>query len=98
MQNIRELYSQPPVRLVSDSVKYLQDIANDLGRGSLRRCRMLLQNTARRARERQGIGEGDKVTVAAADLDRVEHRLRRESNEQATVSDRLRRAASLKQA
>ncbi len=89
---IRQLYNEPPVRLSRDGMDYLQAVANDLGRGSLRRCKMLLQNAARRARKRQGSADGDKVTVTADDLEWVETRLRQESGEQEAAKDRRRRA------
>ena len=95
MDDIRALYNEPPVRLSTDAARYLQGVANMLGHGSLRRCKMLLQNAVRRARKRQGIAEGAKVTVTADDLEWVETRVRRESSEQATVTDRRRRVAGL---
>jgi DNA transposition AAA+ family ATPase len=93
MEDIRQLYNEPPVRLSTDAMRYLQGVANDLGRGLLRRCKMLLQNAARRARKRQGVMDGDKVTVTADDLEWVETRLRMESSEQEAVKDRRRRVA-----
>ena len=78
----------------SDGARYLQDVASMLGYGSLRRCKMLLQNAVRRARKRQGLEDHAKVTVTAADLEWVEHRLRQEVSEQQTMKDRRRRAAA----
>ena len=46
----------------------------------------------RRARKRQGVAEGDKVTVTADDLQWVETRLRQESGEQQAAEDRRKRA------
>lgn len=93
LADIKALYNEPPVRLSSDGVCYLQDVANMLGYGSLRRCKMLLQNAVRRARKRQGLEDHTKVTVTAADLEWVEHRLRQEVGEQQTMKDRRRKAA-----
>ncbi|MGB2985150.1 MAG: AAA family ATPase, partial [Phycisphaerae bacterium] len=93
VQDIRELYNEPPVRLSPDAARYLQDVANRLGYGSLRRCKMLVQNAVRRAHKRQGLTDGEKVTVTADDLEWVEARLRRESSEQETIRDRRRLAA-----
>jgi len=90
---IRELYSQIPIRLSADAVSYLQGVANQLGYGSLRRCRILLTNAARRARKRAGLGDEDKVTVTADDLEWVEARLRQEAGEQDTVADRRKRVS-----
>jgi len=50
--------------------------------------------TARRARRRQGLNEGEKVTILAVDLEWVEARLRRESSEQETVKQRRRQASA----
>jgi DNA transposition AAA+ family ATPase len=94
MDHIRELYTDPPVRLANDATRYLQGVANDLGRGSLRRCKMLLRNAVRRARKRQGLSEGEKVIVTGDDLEWVETRLRQESSEQEAVKDRRRRAVA----
>ena len=95
VDDIKALYNEPPVRLSPDGVQYLHEVANMLGYGSLRRCKILLRNGARRARKRQGVGEGEKVTVTADDLAYVERLLRRESSEQETVIDRRRRAAAI---
>ncbi|MHC4867663.1 MAG: AAA family ATPase, partial [Planctomycetota bacterium] len=95
VEEIKELYHQAPVRLFSDAVRYLQGVANELGRGSLRRCRILLRNAARRARKRQGLGEDDKVTVVADDLEWVEAHLRQEASEQDAVMARRKRAATV---
>jgi DNA transposition AAA+ family ATPase len=94
MAEIKALYNEPPVRLSPDAGRYLQDVANMLGYGSLRRCKMLVRNAVRRARRRQGLGDTDKVTITGADLEWVEARLRRESSEQEAVKDRRRRMAA----
>ena len=54
VDDIRALYNEPPVKLSPDGVQYLHEVANMLGYGSLRRCKILLRNGARRARKRQG--------------------------------------------
>jgi hypothetical protein len=89
------LYNEPPIRLAPDAAKYLQDLANDLGHGSLRRCRVLLANAARRARKRLSLADGDTVTVSAADLEWVDTHTRHEASEREAVADRRRRAAAL---
>jgi len=95
MQDIRDLYNEPPVKLANEAVKYLLDVANMLGRGSLRRCKILLRNAVRRARKRQGIADDEAVTVTAADLEYVERALRPEKSEQEAVEDRRRQAAGM---
>ena len=94
LQDIKDLYSDPPIRLSMDAARYLQDVANQLGYGSLRRCKILLRNAVRRARKRQDLGDIDKVTVTGDDLEWVEAKLRQETSEQNAVKDRRRRAAS----
>jgi len=90
--DIKKLYAQPPVKLAQDAALYLHDVANMLGYGSLRRCRILLGNAARRARSRQGIAEGEEVTVSADDLRFVERRLRQDKSEQDLAAGRRRTA------
>jgi DNA transposition AAA+ family ATPase len=92
LDDIRKLYNEPPIRLAKDAEKYLQDVANALGEGSLRRCKVLLRNAARIARRRQGVADGEPVTVTAADLEWVEKNLRRESSEQHRITERQRRS------
>jgi len=88
---IRELYDHLPIRLAPDAAQYLQGVANQLGYGSLRRCRVLLRNAARRARKRSGADEGAKVTVTADDLQWVETHMRQERSEQQNAGDRRKR-------
>lgn len=95
MQDIRDLYNEPPVKLSPDAARYLQDVANMLGYGSLRSCKMLLRNAVRRARKRQELTDGEKVTVTADDLEWAETRLRRESSERDIIRDRRTRSAGL---
>jgi len=95
LQDIKELYNEPPVKLAPDAARYLQGVANMLGYGSLRRCKMLLRNAVRRACKRQGLTDGEKVTVTADDLEWVETRLRQESSERDIVRDRRTRSAGL---
>jgi len=93
LDDVRALYDEPPVRLAPDAASFLQDVANQLGYGSLRRCKVLLRNAARRARRRQNLADGDQVTVTAEDLEWVETRLRQESGEQSMAAQRRQRAA-----
>ena len=71
----------------------MNDVANDLGGGSLRRCKILLRNAARRARKRMNLDDDAVVTVAAEDLDWVDRYLRDEAAEHQAIADRRRRAA-----
>lgn len=93
MKDIRALYDQAPVRLADDAARHLLAIANHLGDGSLRRCRALVRNAARRARKRKGLSEGAKVTINADDLDYVDRLLRKESGERSRSKERQRRMA-----
>jgi len=91
---IRALYNEAPIRLSGDAAKYLTDVANQLGYGSLRRCRILLTNAARRARKRSNLGDEDTVTVTADDLEFAETRLRQEASEVEIIKARRATAAS----
>jgi len=95
IDDIRALYEHVPIRLAKDAAEYLKDVANALGWGSLRRCRIIVQNAARRSRSRQGLGVDDPVTVSAADLDWVERALRQEAGEQETIEHRTVSATAL---
>lgn len=94
VKDIRALYQMPPIRLSSDAARYLQDVANDLGHGSLRRCKTLLRNAARRARKRQGLDVEDTVTVTADDLAYTEAVLKRSIADQEQAAMRRRRATA----
>jgi DNA transposition AAA+ family ATPase len=91
--DIKALYEQTPIRLSPDAARFLQGLANQLGYGSLRRCKILLRSAVRRARKRQDLGEAETVTVLADDLEWVETRLRQEASEQDVVRERRKRAA-----
>lgn len=94
VDDVKALYNEPEVRLASDAVGYLQDVANHLGFGSLRRCERLLINAVRRARKRLELGADDKVTVTADDLDWVERQLRRVASEVELLTTRRRTMAA----
>ena len=81
VDEIKGLYQQPPIRLSTDATLYLQSVANELGRGSLRRCKTLLRNAVRRARKRQDVGESERVPVYADDLSWVASNLHKYSGE-----------------
>jgi DNA transposition AAA+ family ATPase len=95
IDDIRALYNEPQLRLATDAARYLTDLSNRLGEGSLRRCKALVVNAARRARHRQGLLETDAVTVTADDLAWVEATLRQGegTDQRERVSKRLSRAA-----
>ncbi len=88
VEEIRKLYERTPIRLAPDAAKYLQDVANQIGHGSLRRCKTLLRNAVRRARKRMEVSEGCKVTVSSVDIEWVEARLRMEASEQNIIQQR----------
>lgn len=67
VRDIRNLYATPTVKLSATAERYLVDVANELGFGSLRRCRMLLSGAARKARK-QRAQRSKSVTVNADDL------------------------------
>jgi len=99
VEDIKALYEQPPIRLSKDATNYLVDLANKLGDGSLRRCRILLTNAARRARKRMDItSEADPVTVTAGDLEYAETRLRPDETELEMVRERIRRGTAAMEA
>jgi DNA helicase TIP49 (TBP-interacting protein) len=93
IDEIRRLYEQVPIRLSPDAARYLRDVANDLGRGSLRRCRTLVMNAARRARKRMDLAEEETVTVTADDLAYADERLRPQQSDVELVKQRRARVA-----
>ncbi len=89
VENIKKLYNEDDsLKLTTDAAEYLMHIANDLGRGSLRKCKNVLRNALRYSRKRQDKKTDQRVTVCANDIEYVELRLRRESYEQQRVKDR----------
>jgi len=94
VEDIRQLYQDPPIRLGPDAVQYLADVANHLGFGSLRKCKRLLVAAARFARKRQDVPDGDDVTVSAVDLEFAERSLRRSGVEQENVTARQSQAVA----
>jgi DNA transposition AAA+ family ATPase len=96
VEEIRKLYELTPIRLSPDAERYLQGVANELGCGSLRRCRILLLNAARRARKRAGLDDESIVTVTADDLAYVDERLRPQDTEVEVVKRRRAMAAVAK--
>lgn len=93
MADIKELYNQTPIKLHKDATEYLFDVANMLGYGSLRRCKIVLRNAVRRARKRKGLDDGDAVSVSADDLAAVERIMRRTASEKNVMEDRQGRRA-----
>ncbi len=82
LDDIVKLYHRGKVKLSNDAKHYLFDLANKLGDGSLRRCKLLVMNAVRRARKRQELGPDAPVTIMADDLAYVETRFRQEDAEQ----------------
>jgi len=98
IEQIKKICAQPQIRLARDAEEYLSDIANQLGYGSMRRCKIVLVNGARAARKRQGVSDEDPVTVHAEDLERAEGRLRSDRTEREMAAQRRRRLQSQAQA
>ncbi len=98
VEEIRKLYDHVPIRLSPDAARYLQDVASDLGKGSLRRCRVLLLSAARRARKRTGIEADAAVTVTADDLAYADERLRPDTDVVELVKQRRARVAEVQTA
>jgi len=93
VDEIRKLYDHVPIRLSPDAARYLQDVASDLGKGSLRRCRVLLLSAARRARKRTGMDADAAVMVTADDLAYADERLRPDTDVVELVKQRRARVA-----
>lgn len=94
VEEIIKAYQQAPIKLSKDGAKFLFEIANRLGFGSLRRCRMLITNGARRARKRQNLSDDETVTVTADDLAYASSRLRPEADEAEFTSQSVKRATA----
>lgn len=95
IDDIRRLYEIPPIRLSKDGARYLEDVANRLGHGSLRSCGRILRNAARRARKRQELDEEAPVMVTADDLEHAETRLRKSAFARESITERRRLAAGV---
>jgi len=91
---IRKLYERTPIRLAPDAARYLKEIANDLGKGSLRKCEMLVPSAAAYSRKRQNLSSDDSVTISQQDLESAERVLKPSKYEQETIDARRRRAAT----
>lgn len=94
VEDIRRLYERTPIKLAKDATGYLLDVANLLGWGSLRRCRVLVMNAARRARKRNGLDEDEEVTVTADDLAHADMYLRPGAEDEAVIDERVRNAST----
>jgi hypothetical protein len=86
VEQIRQLYEQKPIKLSTDAVHYLLEVSNNLGFGSLRRCKMLMMNAVRQARKRAGAAAGDTVTVTAGDIAHMDKKLCPQSFERQEIS------------
>ena len=73
-------------------------MGSDLGKGSLRRCRVLLLYAARRARKRTGTDADAAVTVTADDLAYADERLRPDTDVVELVKQRRARVAEVQTA
>ena len=95
IDEIRKLYDQVPIRLSPDGARYLQDVGNDQGKGSLRCCRVLLLNGARRARKRMELCADATVTITADDLAYADEKLRPDTDDVEAVGQRRSQAAAV---
>ena len=71
IDDIRRVFARGKVRLTAGAAKYLQDVSNTLGYGSLRLCDRILRWAEKRARKRAGVGRDEAVTVTDEDLQRA---------------------------
>lgn len=69
---IRRLFERGKVRLAADGRQFLQDVANTLGQGSLRRCRDILRWAEGIERAIKHLGPDQVVTLGAAVLYKAE--------------------------
>lgn len=84
---IRQLYQGAKVKLASDAVEYLYNVANALGHGSLRRCAELMKRTIRIARNQVGGGEVT-VTITAELLRKAEAKYMRSATGRRMLDER----------
>lgn len=94
VEDIKRLYHSTPIRLSDDATRYLCEIANELGHGSLRKCGNLVALGARRARKRLSVHEDDVVTVTSDDIQTAERTFKKGEAELEFVNARIRRAAT----
>lgn len=69
---IRKMFAGDTVRLLPEAEQYLQDVANMLGYGSLRRCREIMKWAVAIERSVKALGVDDALTVSAALLRKAE--------------------------
>ena len=94
IDDIKALYADPMIRLAPDAGQFLKAVANDLGRGSLRRAAHLLRSAARIARKHAGSDDAKPVLVTAEHLRVAESHLRRLRREADRVAYRQQVAAN----
>lgn len=90
-EDITAMYNEQGVRLAGDAVDYLLDVANDLGRGSVGRCDILVRNAIKAAHRRLGVEDHEKVAVSSSDLIRVDKTLRPDATDEELIAVRLSR-------
>ena len=72
ISEIRKLFASDKVRLLPEAQQYLQDVANMLGQGSLRRCRGIVKWAVTIERTIKGLSPDDSMTISAALLRKAE--------------------------
>ena len=93
--DIRRLYETPKLRLTTDAVDYLVDVANTLGRGSLRRCDDLVRRVVLLARRLAGVGPAGEVAITGRMFGEWERKTRRERVAACEVQERQARVAAV---
>ncbi|HUU96163.1 MAG TPA: AAA family ATPase [Phycisphaerae bacterium] len=90
-EQIRKLYETPHVRLTTDAIEYLADVANCFGQGSLGTCDNLVDCAIARARKRDGVGPEGRVVIDALLLAEWGRKMMREHIVAPQVEERRRR-------
>ncbi|MCO6436516.1 MAG: AAA family ATPase [Phycisphaerae bacterium] len=88
--DIRRIYESDKVRLLPDGQRYLQDVANMLGHGSLRRCDWIVKWAVSLVRRRDNLGPEDRVNLDAEALRSAEKGAMRDDAMTADIDHRER--------
>lgn len=72
LDEIRKLFAGDTVRFTPGGEQFLQDVANTLGQGSLRRCGYIMRWAAPIARKRKNLPAGSRVLIDEAVLRKAE--------------------------
>lgn len=94
VKEIRAIYERDKVRLLPDAQAYLLEIANDLGKGSLRRCDVVYDAALKYERQSTGAAPGDPVSICAELLEAMERDLFRDHDMVVDIQTRSRATAA----